>query len=91
MYDNPFALYPYRLNDRLIAQKGYFTILGNITESIDDIVPDSIHRIPIPKEAQEDAKMFLRLTGVNEYTINTDLNSLSNVIQKEYFPKMNTR
>jgi hypothetical protein len=80
----PFALYPYRFNSRLIAQGGYFTFHGTEDKGIDELIPNSVFRFTIPKDAINDARIFLELSGVNEYKLFTDLDSLGKHL-KSYF------
>ena len=84
-YNYPMAFYPYRFNDRLIAQGGYFTLHGEKKDGIEELVPDSVFRFKIEKCLLEEAKKFLILAGINEYTIYSDLDSLSRHLNNSFF------
>jgi hypothetical protein len=83
----PFALYPYRFNNRLIAQGGYFTFHGEIKTGIEELVPESVYKFQIPKKSIQDAKEFLELTGINEYKLFTDLDSLGKHLTTHFLSK----
>lgn len=83
--DYPIALYPFRFNDRLIAQGGFFTLHGKLKEGIETLVPESVFRFKIDKEIIDEANKFLLLSGINEYKMFTDLDSLGRHLNKIYF------
>jgi hypothetical protein len=62
---------------RMRSQRGVFTLHNEIQQPLEDIFPEVVHKIVIPEDAIEGAKQFLRLAGVNEYTLFPDLDGLS--------------
>lgn len=82
VFKNPIAIYPNRKNDRLFKQKGTFTIHGIKNEPIEDLCPNAVKRFPIPLDAIDDARNFLKLAGINEFSIYSDLDSLARHFKK---------
>src|SRR5262245_25102096 len=83
-WDKPVALYPLQRNPRLHAQQGYFTIHGNDTRPLDQIMPDVVKKVALPNEAWEDAKLFLLDAGINEYLLFPDLDGLTRHLHEKY-------
>lgn len=80
----PLALYPYRNNPRILSQKGLFTIHGTNETELEKMAKDTLIKVSIPPKAIEDARQFLKLTGINEHSIYTDLDSLSRHFKKKF-------
>lgn len=80
----PIALYPGRNNPRIFAQQGVFTIHGTQIETLDKIAPECLKKIYIPTECLEDAKNFLSLAGIHEYSIYPDFTGLANYLKLKY-------
>ena len=81
-YECPIAIYPLRDNQRLFNQKGLFTMQGECSDPIEKQTPECLHRLKIPIDSIEDAKKFLELTGINNYSIYNDLDSLAKHLKK---------
>jgi len=79
---NPIAIYPLRVNQRIFNQKGFFTLHGKLKEPLNELFPDCVERIKIPMNAISDAKQFLKLSGVNRFSIYNDLESLSKLLKE---------
>jgi hypothetical protein len=84
-YEYPIALYPFRFNNRLIAQGGFFTLHGEQKKSIEELVPDSVSIFEIDRDSIDEAKKFLLLSGINEYKIYADIDSLGRHLNKFFF------
>jgi len=80
----PLALYPYRNNPRILSQKGLFTIHGTNGEDLSQLAKDCLIKIAVPNDAIDDALQFLKLSGINEHSIYTDLDSLSRHFKKKF-------
>lgn len=78
-YTNPIAIIPPRTSERLFAQKGLFTLQGSSNEPLNNIpeLSSCFKKIEIPLDAIDDAKHFLKLFGINHYSIFPDLDGLS--------------
>ncbi|AEY65612.1 FRG domain-containing protein [Clostridium sp. BNL1100] len=79
-FTNPIAIIPIKQSKRLFAQKGVFTLHFENRKSINEIFDNCVKQIFIPKDAIKEAKSFLKLSGINEYTIFPDFDGLSRYI-----------
>jgi hypothetical protein len=80
----PLAIFPTLQNPRIFAQKGHFTIHGAIEKPIEEICPDCVTKIPLPPDALADARAFLHLAGLNEYSVFPDIDGLARYLTKEH-------
>ncbi|MGR9237105.1 FRG domain-containing protein (plasmid) [Rhizobium leguminosarum] len=69
----PIALDPVHSNSRLAAQTGRFTVHGVDLRALEEIAPDCVQRVKLPKEAFPAAYEFLRLAGINELRVFPDV------------------
>lgn len=82
----PIALYPRQRTNRMQVQRGWFTIHG------DKFVPLEIlrnqkrflRRVDIPPEAEPAAREYLRLAGIELFTLFPDLPNLAAHLSKGY-------
>lgn len=70
------AILANRNTPRVMAQRGVFTIHNNLDHSLEQICPSAITKIPIPIDAQKDARQFLKMAGINRYSIFPELDGL---------------
>jgi|SRR5450432_937786 len=82
----PIVIYPFRQNERIIAQQGLFTIHGINRTGIEKQCPEVLKQIIIPARIISEVKNILELAGLNRYTIYRDLDSLSSILGK--FPNI---
>lgn len=85
---NPIAIVPPRTSERLFAQKGLFTLQGSDNRPL-NLIPElksSFKKFEIPLDAIPDAKRFLKLAGINHYSIFPDLDGLSKHLTETSFP-----
>jgi hypothetical protein len=68
---------------RMRSQRGVFTIHRELQHSLESLCPDVMSKIIIPEDALPEAKQFLRLAGINEYTLFPDLDGLSRYLITE--------
>jgi len=80
----PIALYPSRTNDRLMAQRGIFTIHGPDERPMETSVADCLTRIDIPPALVKKLKELVGYFGINHYSVYPDLKGLSEFIEREY-------
>lgn len=71
------AVRPTKTYLRVSAQRGVFTVHNNLDKGVDEIFPASTDKIILPKSALPQARKFLELSGINEYTLFPDLDGLS--------------
>jgi hypothetical protein len=83
-WDDPVAIFPRQQNDRVHAQRGWFTMHG------DDLTPINKHmrhqeflrKVDLPIPAIPAARRFLELAGYNHYTLFPDLTNLSKYLKE---------
>ncbi|HEU0015728.1 MAG TPA: FRG domain-containing protein [Longimicrobium sp.] len=80
----PIAVYPVQRNARLYAQQGYFTVHGQDPGSLDALAPMAVRKICIPADALDDARSFLSLAGINDYTMFPDLDGLARDLHRKH-------
>ena len=83
-WDEPVALYPIQRNARLHAQRGFFTIHGEDIRPLDDMVPSVVRQVPLPRDSWEDARLFLRDAGIDEFLMFPDLDGLARHLHGKY-------
>lgn len=78
-FHDPIVIIPPRNSDRLFAQKGLFTLQGtdNTPLNLNPKLASLVKKFEIPFDAIDDAKLFLKLAGINHYSIFPDLDGLS--------------
>ena len=83
----PLAMIPPRTSDRLFAQKGLFTLQGTNNKPLNKILElkDCFRKVEIPQDAIPSAHKFLKLFGVNNYSIFPDLDGLAKHLTSEFF------
>lgn len=86
-FQSPVAVCPGRSNERMQAQAGSFTVHGNNWDPIEKQVPPSVVRaIPIPHDAIEGARQFLRDGGLTTRVLFPGLEGLAREML-ERFPR----
>lgn len=71
------ALAPSRSSPRLQQQRGFFTLHGELGTGLEEILPSALTKIVIPRALCGEARTFLRLSGVNEFSLFPDLDGLA--------------
>lgn len=71
------ALIPSKSVQRLVAQKGVFTLHQDISSPIEELYPNYVKKFVIPKDAIPKAIEFLQLAGMNEFSLFPDLDGLA--------------
>lgn len=75
--DDVIPLAPPQHTPRQSAQRSVFTLHKDVDAPLEDLLPQSLKKFEIPVNGLDDAKKFLDLAGVNEFTIFPDLDGLS--------------
>jgi len=78
------ALYPLRHNLRVFQQRSGFTLYNNLSSSLEDLYPESVKKIVLPVSVHADARAFLLLAGISEFTLFPDLDGLSRQVKMRY-------
>jgi hypothetical protein len=68
--------------ERIISQRGNFTLHGNLNQPLEDFCPHALTKISIPENLLEDAKGYLRLSGINEFSAFPDLDGLARYLMQ---------
>ncbi len=76
-WDGPVAIYPIQLNDRVRAQRGWFTIHGNDRRPLEEQYPRQILKLIIEQSCYEKVFQFLDLSGFNQFSMYPDLDHLA--------------
>lgn len=80
----PVALYPVKISDRLHAQSGYFTIHGEDTRPMLDIIPTALRCVEIDAKVIPELEQFLQRAGINTNTLFPDLDGLARHLHEKY-------
>jgi hypothetical protein len=80
------AIYPPKNTTRLFAQRGVFTIHGDLDRPLEAIYPQSLKKIVIEPALQPEARRFLQLAGINEFALFPDLDGLARWLKHEHPP-----
>ncbi len=81
--ERPLAIRPSFQSDRIIAQKGVFTVHGSNTSGVEETAAECIKKIILPEEAKEEAKIFLKWANLDEYTIYPDIVGMAYHIKRK--------
>jgi hypothetical protein len=71
------AVNPTQAGQRLAAQRGCFTLHGDLFTPLEAEDPPFLKQFVLPKEAVVDGIGFLRLAGMHEYSLFPDLDGLA--------------
>lgn len=77
----PIAVKPNFINDRMVAQRGAFTVHGTDSSSIESLCPDAVSKIIIETSAFAEILEFLDIANINEYTVFPDMSGVANYIR----------
>lgn len=76
-WDGPVAIYPAQLNDRVRAQRGWFTIHGNSRKALEEQYPKLVWKIVLGSKCVQDGLRFLDWAGFNRFSIYPDYDNLA--------------
>ena len=72
-------------HERLVAQKGLFTVHGHVSKPLDEQCDEKVlKKFEIPATAIPHARKYLRLAGIDHYTIFPDLEGLAANLKDRY-------
>lgn len=70
--------------DRMHSQRGAFTVHADLNVPLEVVAPSTVKCFMIPRDAVQEARQFLELSGTNSYSIFPDLAGLAReIIRKE--------
>lgn len=73
----PIAIEPPYKNERITSQRGKFTISGDNEEPLGDQFPDCVQKVILPSAAIEGAQKYLKISGIDEFSIFPDIVGLA--------------
>lgn len=77
MPEYPIAINSSYVNDRILAQKGCFTLHGKNQNPIEDLAPNCIKKVLIKREWIKDIHEFLKYSDMNEFRVFPDIQGLA--------------
>lgn len=77
----PIAIEPIFRNDRILAQRGNFTVHNDDIAPIESKFPDAIKKVMLKNSAIPAAMEFLDLANINEYSVFPDLAGISDYLK----------
>jgi len=83
----PIAITPNFNHNRLLAQRGVFTIHPDTEKSIEELCPDCLVKIIIAKSAIPEILEFLELANVDEMTIFPDIQGAAEYLKSLLYNK----
>ena len=82
--ENTIAIYPRKQSARVFSQKGVFTLFGSKEDSLENLYPSCLTKFEIPLDAIPEANKFLKLAGIDEFSIYPDLDGLARLLIKKH-------
>jgi FRG domain len=77
----PIAIEPIFLNDRMLAQRGMFTVHHDKVDPIERVFPQAIRKVTLPNSTIPAAAEFLELSNVTIFSVFPDLAGLSDYLK----------
>ena len=78
----PIAMRANCTNDRIMAQRGMFTIHGVDLMDLEKLCPKAVKKIIIDNAAVPEIKEFWEIANINQFNVFPDLHGLSNHIRE---------
>jgi hypothetical protein len=72
---------------RTSAQSSGFTLHRQLTKGLEEIAPEAISKVSLANDGIEEAYRFLRLAGVNEFSLFPDLDGLAGYLKKMHIDR----
>lgn len=87
-FDMPVAVTPIPVNDRMVAQRGHFTIFGNDIEPLDLQAPTCVEKVVLTATCVDEVREMLTFFDVNEYSMRPDVTGLERYLRGIYSEKV---
>ena len=81
----PIAIKSLYTNNRILAQRGMFTIHGDNTNDIEKLCPNAVNKIIIKQEVVPEIMEFLEFANINEITVYPDFNGIADYIRRKFY------
>lgn len=62
------------------SQSAVFTLHKDLRVPLEDLCPNAVRQIVVPRVVHDEAQKFLRLSGISEFTVFLDLDGLARYI-----------
>lgn len=83
-FQSPMPYRPPKLDPRIRAQRGFFTVHGTDVRPLDAIFPDCVRQVRLPQAAIPFAREFLQLAGIDGLSLFPDYTGFLKSIQDRY-------
>jgi FRG domain len=74
---HPIAIQAPAQNNRILAQRGKFTVHGTDDRPLEEQFPDLVQKVPLGDRVKEGAREYLRISGINEFSVFPDIVGLA--------------
>lgn len=78
----PIAIEPLFQNDRILAQKGMFTVHGDNTDPIETLCPKAVKKIVITPQAVAGAMEFLEIANIDARSVYPDMAGIADYVRR---------
>jgi len=83
LHDGAAAISVIRHLPRISSQRATFTLHGNLHVSLEKLYPTVVTKIPLPVTAHAEAREYLALAGVSEFSLFPDLDGLAREMREK--------
>lgn len=90
-FEAPMPYRPPKLDPRVRAQRGFFTVHGTDIRPLDAIFPDCVRQVRLPQKAIPFAREFLELAGIDSLSLFPDFTGFVQKVQDRYAQRMQVR
>ena len=84
-FEIPYAIRPPHGNSRISAQRGLFTVHTESGKPLEELCPEVVRKIEIPKESIKRFKLYLQQLGVDEFSLFPDQEGLANYLKRLHY------
>jgi hypothetical protein len=79
------AIQPPRQTPRVLSQHAAFTLHNDVKTPLEKSYPSALQKILIPRSLRPQARQFLTLAGISEFSLFPDLDGLARDLLNEHF------
>jgi FRG domain len=74
---HPIAIQASAQNNRILAQRGKFTVHGTDERPLEEQFPKLVHKVVLGDRVKEGAREYLHISGINEFSVFPDIVGLA--------------
>jgi hypothetical protein len=78
----PIAIQPLFQNDRILAQKGMFTVHGDNLDPIEKLCPKAVKKVIFTPEAINGAREFLEIANIDARSVYPDMAGIADYVRR---------